>query len=620
MPDVFDAHATSARAAVADAEENDADEDEGYEDDDDEDDVDEDVDDPYRFLREEDSQAPNLVPEENPRNVLAGRIEILDMIGQGAMGAVWRGLHLKLERRVAVKVLDETLQLRTDGRERFVREARALALLDHPGVVRVHDCDELPDGKLYLCMELIEGETLREVIRRGPLDAIEVIDIGRRVSDAVETAHQQGILHRDLSPSNIMRSYDKKTIKVIDWGLCKYLDLFYIRSTQKYPAPPGSRLVTPLGARFGTPEYMAPEMILREDPGPPSFRTDVYALGVVLYELLTGRHAFAPGDRREPRPIREALPEFEYVELEAALREAVRFDPVERTQTMATFREALERARECLLASRASNAALPGAEVGAAESIHGVEFGPPSASAAASSLATCLAESATHPAVLPVPAVVTHPPPRRTIARLGLALVVGASSGALGTIVVQRFGTPEGVPAGSLATQLAQETVRARAAELRVDRCEAALEAMERPAVERSSSPALPAPSEPLPDVKPSPAPEVLAARADADKAKPPKRARSPIAVHSGTFAGVMARMEPKIRACAREAGVVEEPVTVQVRYKGGALDGVRVLRLSKEHALSICAEKIIRSAAPPPGTSPIEDFTFFAARGGAAK
>src|SRR5690606_16784680 len=124
--------------------------------------------------------------------------------GQGAMGAVWRGLHLKLERRVAVKVLDETLQLRTDGRERFVREARALALLDHPGVVRVHDCDELPDGKLYLCMELIEGETLREVIRRGPLDAIEVIDIGRRVSDAVETAHQQGILHRDLSPSNIM--------------------------------------------------------------------------------------------------------------------------------------------------------------------------------------------------------------------------------------------------------------------------------------------------------------------------------------------------------------------------------------------------------------------------------
>ena len=145
-----------------------------------------------------------------------------------------------------------------------------------------------------------------------------------------------------------------KTIKVIDWGLCKYLDLFYMRAPQKYGAPPGSRLVTPLGCRFGTPEYMAPEMILRENPGPPSFCTDVYALGVVLYELLTGKHPFAFGDRKRPRPIDTFLPGFDYNDLETALRDAVCFDPEERTPNMAEMREALDMARECLLAQRAT--------------------------------------------------------------------------------------------------------------------------------------------------------------------------------------------------------------------------------------------------------------------------
>lgn len=139
-----------------------------------------------------------------------------------------------------------------------------------------------------------------------------------------------------------------KTIKVIDWGLGKYLDLFYMRAPQKYGAPPGSRLAAPLGCRFGTPEYMDPEMILRENPGPPSFCTDVYALGVVLYELLTGRHPFAFGDRKQPRPIDTFLPGFAYHELETALREALRFDPEGRTPDMAEFREALDMAATSL--------------------------------------------------------------------------------------------------------------------------------------------------------------------------------------------------------------------------------------------------------------------------------
>jgi len=143
------------------------------------DEVDENADQGDSLLLDEDEGAPNLVPEGHPQRVLAGRIEIVDKIGEGGMGAVWRGLHLKLERVVAVKILDETLQLRPDGRERFIREARALALLSHRNVVTIYDCDELPDGKLYLCMELLAGETLREIIkRRQPLDPLEVIDAG----------------------------------------------------------------------------------------------------------------------------------------------------------------------------------------------------------------------------------------------------------------------------------------------------------------------------------------------------------------------------------------------------------------------------------------------------------
>ena len=140
---------------------------------------DEEADDADSLLLDEDENAPNLVPEEHPKRVLAGRIEILEKIGEGGMGAVWRGVHLKLERVVAVKILDETLQLRQDGRERFIREARALALLAHRNVVAIYDCDELPDGRLYLCMELLAGKTLRDIIkRRERLDPLEVIDLG----------------------------------------------------------------------------------------------------------------------------------------------------------------------------------------------------------------------------------------------------------------------------------------------------------------------------------------------------------------------------------------------------------------------------------------------------------
>ncbi len=589
------------------------------------------------LLLDEDSNAPNLVPEVEPRGILAGRIELLDKIGEGGMGAVWRGHHLKLGRAVAVKVLDETLQLRVDGRERFIREAQSLALLEHRNIVRIYDCDQDPDGKLYLCMELLEGETLRELIKRGPpLDPLEVIEVGLQVCDAVEAAHKQGILHRDLTPSNIIRLRDPgKTIKVIDWGLCKYLDLFYVRTTQKYAAPPGSRLVTPFGCRFGTPDYMAPEMMRREDPGPPSFCTDVYALSVVLYELLTGRHPFARGDRKKPLPVRSLLPDFEYQDLETALRAALRFDPGERTQTMPELREALDLARECLLAQREPiSSGDQAAPVAALEPVF-LPAAPerPVAQLAEVAACTCEALSGPMPAAparpvaqlagvaartcealpRPMPAAPAQPRGRLAIAALSLLLGVGVGVG--GTVTAQHFGgssvPPADAPSPALAASLALETARASAGELRAERCET--EAANQSLPPEPALSLLPAtPNRPGAKTSPGTAirPVVLAAT-DPGPTRPQARPPRPTPA-AQTFQEAMTQLEPRLRGCARKTNVPERETTVQIRHKGGEIGTVRVLNLSKDHPFSICVDQLVRKTIFPPGARPIEEVTFF--------
>ncbi len=579
------------------------------------------------LLLGEDEAAPNLVPEGHPQRVLAGRIEIFEKIGEGGMGAVWRGVHLKLERVVAVKILDETLQLRPDGRERFIREARALALLNHRNVVNIYDCDELPDGKLYLCMELLEGETLRDIIkRRQPLDPLEVIDAGLQVCDAVQAAHDRGILHRDLTPSNIIRLRDTaKTIKVIDWGLCKYLDLFYVRSTQKYASPPGSRLVTPLGCRFGTPEYMAPEMFLRENPGPPSFCTDVYALAVVLYELLTGRLPFVQGDRKRARPVRDFLPDFRYDDLEAALGAALRYQSEDRTPTMAELRDGLDLARECLLAQRESaTAPAPALLRPASREVVAPTATPP----AQHGTAEC--EGGTAPSAGPVAEGVRGAPPGpapglprarplRTRGRLtstALAAVLGLVVGVGVTVAA----LPEGhvqsaTEQAARVARLDREGARASAAERRADRCEAGL-ATRTPRTEPAPTPTMPTPSSPMPTPSspmptpaqpPSPSSEQAAARVLAASRGPTIR-RPPAPQKSS---GAMTRLAPKVRACARKGGIPEGSITVQVRRQRGVINSVKVLKFSKDHPAVTCINEVVREADLPPGDRPLADFTF---------
>jgi serine/threonine protein kinase len=317
--------------------------------------------DPYDPFDDDDPDAPNLVPEAGPSpRVLPGGIEVRELLGEGGMGKVYLAYHLRLRCDLAVKVLNPELNLRVDSQERLLREGLVLASIQHENIVRVHHCDKTPDGQLFIVMELLRGENLRELRARvGEMDALAVVKIGLRICRALEVAHSFGVIHRDLTPSNVMVLHEPDgLVKVIDFGVCRLQDTFHARHSQRYAEPPGSRMATPAGVQLGNPEYMAPEL-LREPFVSPNARTDVFSVAVVLFELLTDKHPFRHGDRKRARSVRELMPEFEYIELEQALGSAMISDPEHRTQTMAELRDALELAHDCILAQRGEDPDAP---------------------------------------------------------------------------------------------------------------------------------------------------------------------------------------------------------------------------------------------------------------------
>jgi len=259
-----------------------------------------------------------------------GPYKIVALIGSGGMGAVYRARDSRLGRDVAIKVADERFS------DRSSLEAKAIAALNHPNICTLHDV-----GPNYLVMELLEGLTLAGRIAAGAMPIGEVVEVGRQIAGAIEEAHRQGVLHRDLKPGNVMFSQRRgssapPTIKVLDFGLAKLIG----------GDPETTRTVA--GTLLGTPAYMAPEQV---EGRPLDERSDIFSLGAVLYEMASGRRAFTGSSlvevmnavlRNDPEPFQVSPP------LDRIVRRCLQKDPAQRFQTMAEVRTALDTARNSM--------------------------------------------------------------------------------------------------------------------------------------------------------------------------------------------------------------------------------------------------------------------------------
>ena len=232
------------------------------------------------------------------RSIIAGRMsfsagarlgvyQILDRLGQGGMGEVYRARDTKLNRDVALKVLPDLFARDPDRLARFTREAQVLASLNHPNIAAIYGIE----GDA-LVMELVDGQDLSAMIERGPLLLADVLPIAKQLADALEAAHEQGIIHRDLKPANIKVKADG-TVKVLDFGLAKALGPDGGSSPDLMNSPTLTMHATQMGMIIGTAAYMAPEQARGK---PVDRRADIWAFGVVLYEMLTGRRAFDGDD------------------------------------------------------------------------------------------------------------------------------------------------------------------------------------------------------------------------------------------------------------------------------------------------------------------------------------
>ncbi|HEY1859314.1 MAG TPA: serine/threonine-protein kinase, partial [Gemmataceae bacterium] len=201
------------------------------------------------------------------------QLEIIDLLGQGGMGAVYKARQTKLDRSVALKILPPEAGTDSAFGDRFTREARALAKLSHPNIVAVHDFGDA-GGLFYLLMEYVDGLNLRQLMLAGRLEPQQALSIVGQICDALQYAHDEGIVHRDIKPENILID-QKGRVKIADFGLAKLL-----HRTQVDYSLTGTRQI------MGTPHYMAPEQM--EKPNTVDHRADIYSLGVLFYEMLTG--------------------------------------------------------------------------------------------------------------------------------------------------------------------------------------------------------------------------------------------------------------------------------------------------------------------------------------------
>src|SRR5437867_209084 len=268
-----------------------------------------------------------------------GNYRILEKIGAGGQGTVYKATDTKLGRAVVIKVLPPELTVKEANLKRFEREARLASALDHPNICTIFDLNEI-GGVNFIAMQLVEGKNVRELVNGRPLDLRSALSITIQVADALAAAHERGIIHRDIKAGNVMVTPSGQ-VKILDFGLAKLMD---------DSASPGGihhTDITEVGIPYGTATYAAPEQARGERV---DARADIFSTGVLLYEMLTGtwpfqgktsvdvRHAVL---HEEPQPLNEARPGGAPWQLQAILDRALAKDPKDRYQKVGELRDDL---------------------------------------------------------------------------------------------------------------------------------------------------------------------------------------------------------------------------------------------------------------------------------------
>ena len=359
--------------------------------------------------------------------VLAGRYRIVQLLGEGAMGAVYLGEHVKMGRRDAIKVLRDTLATDREATLRFLRGARNVSLIRHANVCTIYDFSDTADGLQFMAMEYVQGETLKELLdreRRLPLE--RAVHIAAQTADALQAAHDAGIVHRDLKPGNIMLTRDRDgrdLVKVVDFDIAKGADA-------------DGEEVTRLGFVVGTPEYMSPEQLMGEHL---DGRSDVYSLALVLFRMLTGSLPFRAESTQDvmiqrlthsPLQLTEAMPGIVFPE---------------------RLQHAIGRALERRTADRWANAVEFGREITAAIASPGLGWSGPVAASAAPSSASAELPATRIAAASQAPAAAGGGKGRRNLAIVAsLVVVLAIAAGALllqgGGGAAEGVADPDGLP------------------------------------------------------------------------------------------------------------------------------------------------------------------------------